>query len=288
MPLYDLHSHSSASDGELSPSELIQRASSRQVNVLALTDHDTTAGLVEAHRENQRLANPMTLIDGVEISSSWHNFDIHIVGLMVDVENKKFQHFLAEQRQKRTDRALEIGRRLEKAKMLGAYDGAKKLAGDAAISRAHFARWMVEQGYVKNMNAVFSKYLVRGKTGYVPNQWADITDVIQQIHDAGGVAVLAHPSRYKMTTKWLRRLLKDFCSAGGDAMEVRFAQQTTADKQLLLTLAKEFNLYTSLGSDFHAPSPWVDLGKNLYVSEQHPWIWKSSRWQEKITELEYV
>ncbi|WP_196769493.1 PHP domain-containing protein, partial [Vibrio cyclitrophicus] len=174
----------------------------------------------EAHRFNQQHETPLQLIDGVEISTRWNNFDIHIVGLNMDKENSILLDFLTRQRELREERAQEIGNRLAKAGIEGAYEGAKKFAAGAAISRGHYARWLAENGYAKDMPSVFKRYLARGKTGYVPNNWADMANAIDIIHQTGGVAVLAHPSGYKLSAKWLKRLVREYKEAGGDAMEV--------------------------------------------------------------------
>lgn len=166
--LADLHSHTTASDGVLTPSELVERAIEKGVQMLAITDHDTVAGLAEAHQFNQQHETPLQLIDGVEISTRWNNFDIHIVGLNMDKENSILLNFLTRQRELREERAQEIGNRLAKAGIEGAYDGAKKFAAGAAISRGHYARWLAENGYAKDMPSVFKRYLARGKTVMSP------------------------------------------------------------------------------------------------------------------------
>lgn len=278
---YDLHCHSTASDGSLTPTELIQRAVANQVDVLALTDHDTLAGLEEAHQANAATQHALTLINGVEISTSWHGYDIHIVGLNLDRHHQGLLDFLAEQSEQRDQRAKKIGERLEKAGLKGAYDGAKALAKSASITRGHYARWLIDQGYADTPKAVFNKYLARGKTGYVANQWASIEAAIAQIHAAGGLAVLAHPCRYQMKTKWLRRLLVDFKTAHGDAIEVQQSQQAPHERQLLGQLAQEFGLQQSLGSDFHQVTAWIDLGRHLGYLEDQPWLWLSETWHAK-------
>ncbi|WOT03949.1 RNase RNM [Shewanella youngdeokensis] len=278
--LIDLHSHTTASDGQLTPSELIERAISKKVDVFAITDHDTTAGLIEAHQYNNCHETPLKLINGVEISTQWHSFDIHIVALNIDFNNPTMVAFLANQRELRAARALEIGVRLAKAGIDGAYEGAKFYAGDAAISRGHYARWMAEMGYATNTANVFKKYLARGKTGYVPNNWGDMASAIEVIHQAGGVAVLAHPSGYKLSTKWLKRLVREFKEAQGDAIEVVLGQQTLDDRNNLIALSVLNNLMCSLGSDFHFPGSWIEIGKNMYQPQGVNWVWQSDKWKE--------
>ncbi|WP_394495866.1 RNase RNM [Shewanella sp. ENK2] len=279
--LADLHSHTTASDGVLTPSELVERAIEKGVQMLAITDHDTVAGLAEAHQFNQQHETPLQLIDGVEISTRWNNFDIHIVGLNMDKENSILLKFLTRQRELREERAQEIGNRLAKAGIEGAYDGAKKSAAGAAISRGHYARWLAENGYAKDMPSVFKRYLARGKTGYVPNNWADMANAIDIIHQTGGVAVLAHPSGYKLSAKWLKRLVREYKEAGGDAMEVVLGQQSIDDRANLVALSHLNNLAGSIGSDFHFPSNWIELGKNLFQPAGVQWVWQTESWTER-------
>lgn len=278
--LIDLHSHTTASDGQLTPSELVARALEKGVQVLAITDHDTTAGLDEAHHFNNAQPEPLKLVDGTEISTRWNNFDIHIVALNIDRTNATLDGFLCQQRTLRETRAKEIGLRLEKAGIEGAYEGAKAFAGGAALSRGHYARWLAEHGYAVNQASVFKKYLARGKTGYVPNNWSDMASAIEIIHQAGGVAVLAHPSGYKLSAKWLKRLVRDFKAAGGDAMEVVLGQQTLDDRNNLIALSKLNQLFASLGSDFHFPGSWIELGKNMFQPQGVDWVWQMDKWME--------
>ncbi|ABV36298.1 PHP C-terminal domain protein [Shewanella sediminis HAW-EB3] len=276
--LADLHSHTTASDGQLTPSELIERAIGNGVEMFAITDHDTTAGLAEAHTYNQRHETPLKLINGVEISTRWHNHDIHVVGLNVDLEDIQLDDFLTNQRHLRELRAKEIGERLGKAGIEGAYEGAKALAGEAALSRGHYARWLAEHGYATSMANVFKKYLARGKTGYVPNNWSDMATAIEVIHRAGGVAVLAHPSGYKLSAKWVKRLVREFKEASGDAMEVVVSQQTVEDRNNLIALSLKNELFASLGSDFHFPGSWTELGKSMFQPKGVNWVWQMDNW----------
>jgi len=278
--LADLHSHTTASDGQLTPSELIERAIGNGVEMFAITDHDTTAGLAEAHNYNKRHETPLKLINGVEISTRWHNHDIHIVGLNVELEDAELDDFLINQRELRELRAKEIGERLGKAGIEGAYEGAKALAGGAALSRGHYARWLAEHGYATSMANVFKKYLARGKTGYVPNNWSDMATAIEVIHRAGGVAVLAHPSGYKLSAKWVKRLVREFKEAEGDAIEVVVSQQTVEDRNNLIALSLKNELFASLGSDFHFPGSWTELGKSMFQPKGVNWVWQMDNWVE--------
>ncbi|MCL1156895.1 PHP domain-containing protein [Shewanella inventionis] len=279
--LADLHSHTTASDGQLTPTQLIARAIEKGVEMFAITDHDTVGGLAEAHVANLAHDTPLSLINGCEISTRWNSYDIHIVGLNIDITHSGLLDFLAHQRQLRDIRAQEIGERLAKAGIDGAYEGAKAIAGDAALSRGHYARWLADNGHASDMPSVFKRFLARGKTGYVPNNWGDMASAIAHIHQAGGLAVLAHPSGYKLSVKWLKRLVREYAEAGGDAMEVVLGQQTLDDRNNLIALSKQNNLLGSVGSDFHFPSNWIELGKNLYQPQGVEWVWQSQNWMER-------
>lgn len=273
----DLHSHTLYSDGQLTPEELIDRAHNMQVDVLAITDHDTVDGIEEAITYQQQQTREMKIVAGVEISTSWHNFDIHILGLDVDCKDETFLQRLAEQSQRREDRALLIAEKLAKAGLDGIYQPAKELAGKGQITRAHFARVMVAKGLVKDMDSVFKKYLGKGKRAHVKPQWISIQEAIEWIHQAGGKAVLAHPGHYDMTAKWLRRLVAEFANAGGDGMEVVHSHLSPDRKKHLANLAQEYNLQGSAGSDFHFPNRWTELGRNLQLPEELLPIWHD--WQ---------
>ncbi|MDD1782695.1 PHP domain-containing protein [Enterovibrio sp. ZSDZ35] len=272
--LFDLHSHTTASDGRFSPEDLVKRAAEFRVDVLAITDHDSVAGLDAAKLAVSENKLPLHIINGIEISTVWENKDIHIVGLNIDPNNDALTTLIQAQAERRDVRAGMIAERLDKSRMPGALEGAKALAGDAPITRAHFARWMVEQGHVKTMQAVFKKYLTRGNPGYVPPNWCTIKEAVDTIHKAGGQAVLAHPGRYKLTAKWLKRLLQTFVDAGGDGMEVAQPQQSPNERRLLGDYAIQFGLAGSQGSDFHYPSPWLELGRNLYLPKGCSEIWE--------------
>ncbi|NOU50999.1 PHP domain-containing protein [Pseudoalteromonas sp. JBTF-M23] len=274
MIKYDLHSHTTFSDGRLSVAELLERATEKGVDVLAITDHDTTAAITPARHYIKEHALNLELISGVEISTKWQSFEIHIVGLSVDIANPKLTALLQTQQAKREARAKEIGQRLAKRGYEGIYDRAKELAASAEITRAHFAAALVERGVAKDIQGVFKKFLARNKTGYVPSQWCDMATAIDAIKTAGGVSVLAHPARYQMSSKWLRKLLNEFKSVGGQAMEVAQPQQAPCERQFLGQLSQEYGLLASQGSDFHYPMPWLELGKNLYLPKDCQGVWQ--------------
>ncbi|EOX4956347.1 PHP domain-containing protein [Vibrio alginolyticus] len=270
----DLHSHTTASDGRLEPKDLVERALSFDIEVLAITDHDTVDGLALAKQYVQDNNLPIKIINGIEISTVWQNKDIHIVGLNIDPENEQLSALIEQQKQHRITRSELIAERLQKATRVGVLEEVRKIAGDAPVTRAHFAKWLVDNGYAKTMQMVFKKYLTRNNPGYVPPNWCSMKDAVDAIHAAGGMAVLAHPGRYKLTAKWIKRLLAAFVEAGGDAMEVAQPQQAQQERRNLADYAIQYKLLASQGSDFHYPSPWMELGRNLWLPAGVEPVWK--------------
>lgn len=282
--IFDLHCHSTVSDGKLTPQELIERAVERGVNVLALTDHDTTDGISLVQKEITDKQLDIALVNGVEISTCWENKDIHIVGLNFDIDHPAMVSYLNNQGQIREARAQEIGRRLERTKLIeNVYLGAKAIAGNGQIGRGHIARYMIEQQMVKDNASAFKKYLARGKSGYVPSPWPDMQSAIDVIHQAGGQAVLAHPMGYKLSGKWLRKLTIAFKQCGGDAIEAAGCQLAPPHRQHLASLALEYDLLGSAGSDFHFPASWIELGRNLHFAKGVRPIWQL--WPQYANEL---
>lgn len=282
--IYDLHSHTIASDGRLTPEELVHRAGEMRVGTLAITDHDTVDAIPRAQAEIARAGLALKLITGVEISTLWENHEIHIVGLNIDIENPALTAFLQAQIDRRQQRGQMIAERLEKAQIPGAWEAALKMADGGAVTRGHFARFLVEQGKASNIGDIFKKYLARGKTGYVPPQWCTIKEAIDVIHHSGGVAVVAHPGRYNLSAKWLKRLLAHFSEHGGDAMEVSQCQQAPHERTQLATYAREYNLLASQGSDFHQPCPWIELGRKLWLPAGVEGVWQ--RWEQPQNSIE--
>lgn len=272
--IYDLHSHTQASDGLLSPEELVHRAVEMRVGTLAITDHDTTSAIPAARAEIARAGLNLSLINGVEISTLWENHEIHIVGLNIDIEHPAMVTLLEEQKARRQARAMQIGERLEKAHIPGAWEGALRLANGGAVTRGHFARFLIESSKASDVAGVFKKYLARGKTGYVPPQWCTIKQAIDVIHHSGGKAVVAHPGRYDLSAKWLKRLLAHFAEQGGDAMEVAQCQQAPNERTQLAAYAQQFGLMASQGSDFHQPCPWIELGRKLWLPAGVEAVWQ--------------
>ncbi|EFD8865201.1 RNase AM [Escherichia coli] len=284
--IYDLHSHTTASDGRLTPEALVHRAVEMRVGTLAITDHDTTAAIAPAREEISRSGLALNLIPGVEISTVWENHEIHIVGLNIDITHPLMCEFLAQQTERRNQRAQLIAERLEKAQIPGALEGAQRLAQGGAVTRGHFARFLVECGKASSMADVFKKYLARGKTGYVPPQWCTIEQAIDVIHHSGGKAVLAHPGRYNLSAKWLKRLVAHFAEHHGDAMEVAQCQQSPNERTQLATLARQHHLWASQGSDFHQPCPWIELGRKLWLPAGVKGVWQLWEQPQNTTERE--
>jgi 3',5'-nucleoside bisphosphate phosphatase len=256
----DLHCHSLASDGALSPQHVLERAHANGVNMLALTDHDTVAGLAEACETATKLG--LEFVAGIELSTQWSGVGIHVVGLNIDPHNADLKSALAGQSLKRVERAQLIGKKLAKLGFENCYEGAKEIAGDSELGRPHFARYMIAQGYVEDHSTAFNKYLGAGKVGDVKSQWPELNEVVDWIHAAGGFAVLAHPDKYKLTRSKLRRLLTFFKEVGGDAMEVVSGSQNKDVTDYFARLCDEFDFYASCGSDFHNPNTqWCDLGR---------------------------
>ncbi|WP_145986602.1 PHP domain-containing protein [Methylocaldum marinum] len=270
--MYDLHTHSTASDGAYSPSELVRRAAASGVTVLALTDHDSTAGLDEA--ETTALETDIRLIPGVEISVTWAEKTIHIVGLRIQRNCEILRRGLSGLQATRLERAQEIGRRLDRFGISGTFEAAREIAGDGMITRTHFARHLVELGLAGSLKDVFDRFLTRGKPGYVPTRWAEMAEAIAWIKTAGGVAALAHPQRYKLTGSWMRRLVGEFKECGGMAIEVVSGTASPGDTQSSADYARRFELHASIGSDFHSPETgWVKLGRLPPLPSDLPPVW---------------
>ena len=256
----DLHCHTTASDGQLSPAQLLERAQEQGIDLLAITDHDTIQGYLAI--KDQVPNKGISLVSGVEFSATWGGASIHIVGLDVDIDSLSLQRALARQQNARVLRAKRIAERLEARGCIGAYAGAKRIAGDAQIGRPHFAQFLIEENVVATHAQAFDKYLGTGKLGDVKAQWPTVTEVVEWIRAADGVAVLAHPGKYRMTNTKLRRLIETFKLAGGQAIEVVSGMQNPDKTQYFARLCDEFELLASMGSDFHGPpSQWSDIGK---------------------------
>ena len=251
--LIDLHMHSTASDGAMKPSELVQFCyESCGVRTMALTDHDTVAGLAQARRAAQHCG--MRFINGIEISSVWGRCSVHIVGLGVDDANVDFVAATEDLCEKRDRRAVEIGRKLESLGFPGMFEAAEALTQSKAnISRLHFAQCLMNAGAVENQQEAFDKYLGEGKPAFVPASWCSVAQAVDLIHSAGGVAVLAHPGRTRLKNEWeFDSLVEGFAEAGGEAVEIISGSQSRSFTPRCLQWARQYNLYGSVGSDFHS------------------------------------
>lgn len=260
MRRYDLHSHSTRSDGLLPPAAVVARAAARGVAVLALTDHDEVSGLAEARAAAAEAG--IDFVCGSELSVSWEEQTVHIVGLGIDPDNAALGAGLEAIRSGRASRARRMGDALAAAGIPGAYEGALRfVTSERLVSRTHFARFLVEAGHARDVKDVFKRYLVAGKPGHVAQAWATLPQAVEWIHVAGGQAVVAHPGRCKVSTNGMKRLLSEFRDAGGDAIEVLSSAHTAAQYAEYATLARVFGLLASCGSDYHGPGEsWMDLG----------------------------
>jgi len=258
---FDLHNHSTASDGLLSPTQLVELGASLGVDGLALTDHDTVDGIGEAADAARRLG--LRFIPGVEISVSWGDTTLHIVGLGIDPHHEVLASGLLGIREGRLGRARRMGDALAALGHEGAFEAALGLAGsELRLSRSHFARHLVQVGAVSDTQRAFDRYLGKGKPAFVQHEWAHLNDAVGWIRAAGGVAVLAHPGRYRLgpTAHWA--LLAEFVEAGGTALEVATSNHSADEIRRYAELALEFGLEASRGSDFHGPAEsHAELGR---------------------------
>ncbi len=256
----DLHCHSVVSDGTLTPEALAERAAANGVELWALTDHDEIGGQHRAALAAK--ANGMRYLTGTEISVTFANQTVHIIGLGFDPDDAEMLQGLHKTRGGRQERALEMADSLAKVGIKGAYAGALKFVGNPElIGRTHFARFLVESGVCKETNEVFRKYLTEGKPGYVPHRWASLRDAVQWIINAKGMAIIAHPARYKFTPNEEYALFSEFKTHGGQGVEVVTGSHSAAEYVKYAEMAKEFGLAASRGSDFHSPDEsHTDLG----------------------------
>ena len=247
--MIDLHCHSYFSDGELSPSALLQKAIDYGVRVLALTDHDTTAGLLPLHQAAN--GKDITIINGIELSVRWKKHDIHIIGLMVKPEDAGLMDLIALQNERRIERAHQIGECLMGVGIHDAYQKACEIAGHERVGRPHFAEVLINEGIVSDMKSAFKRFLGQGRCAYVPTAWIGLDEAVLGIVQAGGQAVIAHPLKYSLTRSKLHELIKTFIAAGGVGMEVVSGEMTVADANELAGLCCRFELLASTGSDYH-------------------------------------
>ena len=308
----DFHCHTNASDGGLSPSELIDRAYGRGLNAIAITDHDLTAGVADAVQRaallNAKLLNgdadapvetyikenaevngvdngelhrapserTLIVIPGVEFSTTWYDEQIHIVGLGIDPNNDSLKELEAKLKVARTQRAVAIGEKLKRLGFDRPYERCCEQAREgASITRGNYARLIFQDGKAKSVDDAFHKFLRRGQDAYVKSVWGPIEETIEVIKAAGGIAVLAHPRRYKISNMRLRKLVYEFKKAGGEAIEVSSSQQRQLDRDYLVQLCHKYEMLASLGSDFHNEGFHRDLGQNIDLPSDVTPVWHS-------------
>lgn len=275
---FDLHTHSTASDGSLAPTELVQRAATCGIGVLALTDHDEIAGLAEAATAAANAG--IGFVPGIELSVTWNHQTVHVVGLGIDAETPSLQAGIKRLGAFRLWRAEEIARRLARQGISGALEGAQQYAKGTILSRTHFAHYLVAQGHARDLRQVFKRFLVRSKPGYVPGEWASLEEALGWIREAGGLAVIAHPARYKISATRLRQLLGEFQELGGAALEVVSGSHSRDDILSMANLCRRFELAASTGSDYHGPeNPYLDLGRLPALPADCQPIWQHPAWQ---------
>jgi len=272
MKYIDLHVHSTASDGSLTPEEVVNLAVDSDLSAIALTDHDTTAGIKnaqEAARKATEKGHPIEVIPGIEISAAYENKDIHILGLMIDPENDTLNKVIENARLERDSRNEKMARNLRNAGIDITVEQMRQTEGDAVLTRAHFAKFMVEHGYVKTNQDAFNKYLNSDSPYYVPREYLNPEDAIHLIQEAGGLAILAHPFLYKYSLEGVEKLISFLIERSLDGIEVMHSSNTGFDEGRLLHFANKYNLAISGGSDFHGtakPDVKIGIGKgNLRI-----------------------
>lgn len=269
----DLHTHTTASDGRLEPQALIDEAMASGVSMLAITDHDSVAAYAKL---DTLVHDALRLIPGIELSTTWRGVGVHVLGLNVDLNSDSLHQACAFQTHARASRAQQIAERLER---LGANDvlaGAARMAQGGAIGRPHFARYLVEIGFVKNHSEAFRKFLGSGKAGDVKQHWASFAQIIEWIRASNGIAVLAHPAKYGLTRSKRNTLIGEFAGLGGQALEIISGQQEASLTQTLADTAAHYQLQASCGSDFHQKGqPWAKLGMPLQLPAGCRPIWRS-------------
>ena len=269
----DLHCHSVVSDGTLTPEALASRAHANGVQTWSLTDHDEISGQERAKKAAEDLG--MQYISGVEISVTWCSQTVHIVGLGIDHTNAALIEGLYQTRNGRSKRAQEIAAQLDQIGIKNAYEGALQFVGNPElISRTHFARFLVDSGVCKDTNEVFANYLIEGKPGYVGHEWANLTDAVTWITQAGGIAVIAHPGRYNYTSLQFKELYSQFKDIGGRGIEVVTGSHTKDEYKTFAKVALQHGFLASRGSDFHSPTEsHVDLGTLPDLPSQLQPVW---------------
>jgi len=267
---FDLHSHTTFSDGSLTPDELISRAVEKGVDVIAITDHDT----IDAYRETHATDRKIKVVSGIEFSTQWENTGIHVLGLNIDLDSDAINTGVRFQTDARLERARRIGENLEKRGIEASFAGASELSRGGYIGRPHFAQHLINSGKAKSMQDAFKRYLGDGKAGDVRQHWARLPQIIQWIRDANGIPVLAHPLKYKLTGTKLKRLLARFIQDGGQGMEVVSGQQQPQQTAAMAQVCGQMKLLASCGSDFHMPDRrWAELGEFAPLPDSVTPVW---------------
>lgn len=267
MPSIDLHTHTTFSDGTFSPEEIIEYAYKKNIKAIAITDHDNFDGVYKALLTGKKYN--IEVISGIEMSTDFQNKEIHILGLFIDINNKQFNfklNILKEKRKKRNYLAVE---KLRKLNINITYDELEKISSNKIITRAHFAKILMQKGYIKSVKECFDKYMGEGKAAYVKREAASPEETISLINDSGGIAILAHPFLYGFSENQIEEMILYLKSAGLKGVECIYSTHTEENTKYLISLAKKHNLKISGGSDFHGNNkPGLDLGTgygNLYV-----------------------
>ncbi|MEY4283440.1 MAG: PHP domain-containing protein [Betaproteobacteria bacterium] len=271
----DLHCHSVVSDGTLTPTALAHRAKANGVELWALTDHDEVGGCHEAAAAARSLGLPF--LSGVEISVTFADKTVHIVGLGFDAHDPRMSQGLSQTRGGREQRAREMAEQLARVGIQGAYEGALRYVGNPdLISRTHFARFLVDSGVCHDTHDVFRRYLTEGKPGFVPHRWANLGDAVRWIRDGGGMAIVAHPARYGFTPTEEYALFTEFKQHGGQGVEVMTGSHSAQECIAYAQVAREFGLAASRGSDFHSPEEsHSDLGSLPWLPGDLQPVWEA-------------
>ena len=273
LPATDFHCHSHFSDGALSPIELLELAKARDVRQLSITDHDTVNAYSSSLYASAASAG-ITLVTGCEISCQWQRRSIHVVGLNLDMASPSFDRAMTIQAKARENRAEKITEVLQRLGFDVMLPQVQALAGVGVIGRPHFAQHLVATNQMPSMAMAFKRVLGGGKPGDIKANWPTLETAVSWITDAGGVAVVAHPMKYKMTLTKLRGLLEEFVAAGGQGLEVLTGYQDAQRVSTLADLAQRYDLYASAGSDFHQPGqPWAELGRVAALPDRCVPVW---------------
>ncbi|MBL7480154.1 PHP domain-containing protein [Legionella bononiensis] len=270
--MIDLHCHSYFSDGALSPEELVQKAQNHQIKCLSLTDHDTVAGYVALNQA--ALHTGIKIVNGIEFSTRWKKYDIHILGYQINHTNE-LNHLITHQNNSRVARAEQIGASLQLVGVDNAYEKACQLAGHKRVGRPHFAQILINEGKTRDMKSAFKQFLGRGKTAYIPTPWISIQEAVKGITDSGGQAVIAHPLKYGLTRSKLHELINEFKDAGGEGMEVVSGEMNVTQIKEMAATCLRFNLLASSGSDFHSDAlSRINLGRQQQLPVNCTPIWQ--------------